>query len=173
MVHLSSYGHYWPSYDQWTVSSVEVCDFGRFSWITPSIYMIFTKFVFEKTYFVKKRVLMVHLSTYGRYWLSYDWLTVSSVGFRRFWPFFPHNFLNIYDNQKTSCFTTLILSFDIICLHSGSKLYCLWIELWLSHGFVRWVLWFFGHNSAKNCRNWFLKLAPCLYYQDRVTRVFQ
>jgi hypothetical protein len=84
MARVFDYGHYWPSNDQWTVSSVEVGDFGRYSFITSSVYMIFTKFVFKKTYFVKMRRLMVHLSTYDHYWPSYDQWTVSSVGFGNF-----------------------------------------------------------------------------------------
>jgi hypothetical protein len=84
MVHISSYGHYWLSYDRLTVSSVEFVNFDRFSLITSSIYMIITKFFFEKTYFVKTHLFMVHISSYGHYWLSYDRLTVSSVEFVNF-----------------------------------------------------------------------------------------
>jgi hypothetical protein len=100
MAYLSTYDHYWASYDQLTVSSVGFGDFDRFSLITSPIHMIFTIFFFEKTYFVKTRRLMAHSSTYDHYWVSYDQLTVSSVGFRRFRPFFLNNSFSIHDNQK-------------------------------------------------------------------------
>jgi hypothetical protein len=138
MAHLSTYGHYWPSYDQITVSSVGFGDFDRFSLITSSVYMIIQKFFFEKTYFVKTRVLMVHLSTYDEYWLSYDQITVSSVGFRRFWPFFRNNFVSIHDNPK------ILFWEDVFCQDActdGSFIY-LWLlltELWPNNCFVRWI----------------------------------
>jgi hypothetical protein len=138
MYHLSTYGHCWLSYDQITVSSVEVGDFGRFSLITSSAYMIIPKFFFEKTYFVKTHLLMVHLSTYDEYWLSYDQITVSSVGFRRFWPFFLNNFVSIHDNPK------ILFWEDVFCQDAsadGSFIYLRWIltELWPNNCLVRWI----------------------------------
>jgi hypothetical protein len=116
-------------------------DFDRFSLITSSAYMIFTKFFFEKTYFVKTHLLMAHLSTYGHYWLSYDRLTVSSVGFRRFWPFFLNNFVSLHDNPK------ILFWEDVFCQDActdGSFIYLRswWTELWPINCFVRWVLRF-------------------------------
>jgi hypothetical protein len=84
MAHLSTYDHYWVSYDQLTVSSVGFGNFDRFSLITSPIHMIFTIFFFEKMYFVKTRRLMAHSFTYDHYWVSYDQITVSSVGFGDF-----------------------------------------------------------------------------------------
>jgi hypothetical protein len=105
--------------------------------ITSSIHMIFTKFLFEKTYFVKTHLLMVHLSTYDDYWPSYDQITVSSVGFRWFWPFFLNNFFNTHDNPK------ILFWEDVFCQDActdGSFIYLrsLLTELWPNNCFVRW-----------------------------------
>jgi hypothetical protein len=138
MYHLSTYGHCWLSYDQLTVSSVEVGDFGLlFLNNFVSIHDVH-QILFEKTYFVKTHLLMAYLSTYDEYWLSYDQITVSSVGFRRFWPFFLNNFVSIQDNPKTLFWE------GVFCQDAsadGSFIYLRWIltELWPNNCLVRWI----------------------------------